>query len=229
MAGWVEGSRLVEALFLPGSSIGLTADRLLLYPLIVRVGGLDAWMRLTSEQTRIDRAHRAIERWLAWRPEGRNSPEDVLRNRLRRRALSMRGIPKEPRYNAEGIRYQYHAVLDGLRDRDPTVRMLAAAVRTYRQRGIDVLVYLAPVNREHVVSLGILDEKKLEKSLAVIESAVTSSGGVFLDLHALFPDSHFRDKPGHLVYEGGIDGPRLLAEALAPPILDLLRAREGGR
>ncbi len=228
MAGWVGTDRIFETLLLPGSWIGLTADRLLFYTALVRLDLVERWMNFTTEQTRIGVAHREIEHFVALARDGQPSPEDALRKRQGMRAMSARGLSKTRRYNAEGIRYQYHSALDGFREDNPTLRLLGAAMRTYREMGIEVLVYLTPFNREHVENIGVFDREKFERSLRILEAAVTDNGGVFVDLHAIFPDAHFRDKPGHLVYQGEVNGPALLAEALAPRVLEIVRS-SGGR
>jgi hypothetical protein len=118
--------------------------------------------------------------------------------------------------------------MDGVEDDHPVIRMLAATIRTFRRADIHVIAYVTPTNVEHIESLGLLDREGLGRTLAVIERAVRENGGEFADLHALFPDEVFSDPPGHFVYEGEIDGPALLARALAPRVVAQARRAAGG-
>jgi hypothetical protein len=127
--------------------------------------------------------------------------------------------PYTQRYNLRGEREHFDRVLQELAPDHPVLVMLGAAVRFFTTEGIDTLVYLNPINVEHLALLGVLDEAALQETVNVIERVVLESGGDFLDLHDLLPDRGFRDGPGHFAFEGEIDGPARLARALAPHIV----------
>ncbi|MBW2293194.1 MAG: hypothetical protein JRG94_12920 [Deltaproteobacteria bacterium] len=107
--------------------------------------------------------------------------------------------------------------------------MLGATVRAHVRLGSDVLVYVNPINVEHIEQLGLLDESGLAQSLDHATAAVTRNGGHFVDLHQIFPDAAFRDRSGHFAYEGEINGPVELAERLAPSVVSIVEsARRDG-
>lgn len=221
LAGWMTGARILEAAWLPVNWIGLTFDRLLLYATIIHSHGFDRWVELNEEQVRVSQARARVEAWAATRDAKGRSPEEAFRRRRGFLLLARNSEPGKQRHSALATRNNLGASLDGLDADDPTVRMLGAAVRTYRRYGADVLVYVNPINIDHIESLGLLDSAKLDRSLRVIRDEVIHRGGHFVDLHGLFPDRAFRDRSGHFSYEGDIDGPTVLASKLAPLVVEL--------
>ena len=127
------------------------------------------------------------------------------------------------RYTPGAVRTHFGRVLDGLRSDDPVVALLGATVRTFEQRGILPFVYVNPINLDHIERLGMRDPARIERSLARIEDVVVRNGGIFLDLHDVFPDPAFRDKPGHFAYEGDFNGPEQLARRLAPTVMKMAK------
>lgn len=221
LAGWVAQERLLEALGLPLGWIGLTADRLLFNHAVVRFGGLDLWTRLSEEQTRVEGARLALEHRFADPTTPFQSPEDVMRAARDNQIRRIRNVPRSNRYSAAGIRYLMGPALEGLDPDHPALALLGATVRHFRARDIDVLVYVNPINREHIESLGMLDERRLARTLASIELAVGANGGHLLDLHDAFPDTLFRDQTGHFRHEEPLDGTRALAARLAPAVVEM--------
>jgi hypothetical protein len=226
LAGWIWPRRLPEAMALPIYLSGLTWDRLLLYVGIVRSGGFEIWRRLKKEQARVGSAQRSLAEWIG-------TVDGVSAEGTFSRVRGWHDIGRfvmqgGDRYNERGVRRYYTAAMDGVEEDHPVIRMLAATIRTFRRADIHVIVYVTPTNVEHIESLGLLDRDGLDRTLAVIERAVRESGGEFADLHDLFPDEVFSDPPGHFVYEGEIDGPALLARALAPRVVARARRAAGG-
>jgi hypothetical protein len=105
-------------------------------------------------------------------------------------------------------------VLVDLDPAHPVLAMLSGAIAHFSERGISTLVYVNPINVEHLVAVGIRPSDALARSLQSIETTVEQAGGKFADLHALLPDVAFRDAAGHF---GGdvVNGPALLAKTLA--------------
>jgi hypothetical protein len=218
LAGWIAPRRLATALGLPLGGVGLTFDELLLYVAVIRSGGFESWKNLSKQQTRVTESLRRIEDSVAIRNKKNRSPEDDLRLIREFWGLARNNLPEGSRFTRLAMREQLGPVLDGLSEDDPTLVVLRAVVRAFRDKGIDTLVYLNPINLDHVSRLGLSNDAGLKQSLDHIERAVTESGGLFLDLHDLFPDVMFRDRAGHLAFEGKINGPSRLASALAPSV-----------
>ena len=229
LAGWMGPGRFFESALLPLSWVGLTFDRLLLYSGIVRLGGFDAWSRLSEEQTRVEVARRALHEKLAFRVGAKKNrtPEEIHRQRTFFWKARETNITGTGRYTAKATRLHYGPLLDGLRSDDPNLVMLSATIEAFRSRGIDVLVYSNPINVDHIRKMGLLDPEKLEISLERVEQAVRGSGAAYLDLHDAFSDDAFRDQPGHFAFEGEFNGPAELARLLAPPIVVMARGAAG--
>lgn len=81
------------------------------------------------------------------------------------------------------------------------------------------LVYVVPVNVEHLQQVGPDSRHGLERTAETLRHIVEEEGAEFLDLHALLPDAGFRDPPGHFTYDGEIDGPMLVAQRIAAALL----------
>jgi hypothetical protein len=229
LSGWLEGTKILESAWLPMSRIGLTFDRLLLYNAIIRAGAFESWVSLNQEQVRFEQARANLEEQLAFREATGLTPEESSRQRSKIWLLARNSIRGVDRHSKFATRASLGASLDGLDPQDPTLVMLGATVRSYKSRGIDVLVYVNPINVEHIEQLGILDESRLAQSLDHATAAVTSNGGHLVDLHQIFPDAAFRDRSGHFAYQGEINGPVALAEKLAPSVVALVKnARRDG-
>lgn len=223
LAGWVEGPRIFETAFLPMHWIGLTLDKLLFYRAIIRSGGVEPWVALTRELTRVGVARGMIENRLAIvGPQGKTA-EDIHEGRSLFYALERNNQGFNRRYSKHGMRANLGAVLSGIRPDNPTLLVLGATIRAFARKDISSLVYLNPINIEHIESLELLDEKALARSVRSIRSVVESNGGSFLNLLRIFPDELFRDHAGHFVYQDGVNGPGKLAAYLAPTIVRLAR------
>jgi hypothetical protein len=223
LAAYLPPGSIPEALTLPLFEIGLTADRLLVQVAVVELGGERLWRRLVSQQARLDRTLRLLANEIGRRFAG-NADERFVGLVLERLARAQE-IPDTRRFNAETMRERYGAALDGIPPGNPNLRLLHAAIRQLRAGGAEVLVYASPMNVEHLERLGIATPAGLARTLASIDEVAQSAGASFLDLHALLRDDGFRDGAGHLTAdEGPVDGPRELAERLAPAVLEAEQA-----
>jgi len=209
LAGWIGAARLLEALRLPLHWVGVSLDDLLVYTAVVHAGAAEPWWWLRVQHARVERGWDSLQRRLGQEPPDRGQADAAL-------------PPGSDyyRFGGERIRALYGASFDGLRADHPMLRLLAAAVRSFVRAGVPVIVYVVPANVEHFERLGVLDEAGLRVTLGRVRRAVEGAGGVLLDLHALLPDAGFRDAGGHFRFEGPVDGPRLVAERLAPLIRD---------
>jgi len=229
LSGWLEGARIFESAWLPVSWIGLTFDRLLLYTAVIRSGAFESWVALNREQVRFDRARTKFEEQLAFTDATDPTPEASFRERRGIWLLRRNSIRGKNRNSESATRANLGASLEGLDEQDPSLVMLGATVRAHVRLGSDVLVYVNPINVEHIEQLGLLDESGLAQSLDHATAAVTRNGGHFVDLHQIFPDAAFRDRSGHFAYEGEINGPVELAERLAPSVVSIVEsARRDG-
>jgi hypothetical protein len=221
LAGWIDAARIPAALRLPLSWAGLSTDELFYYRAIVGSGGFDAWVRRAGEKLRYTEAKRLLAGRIARRSASGESPEEVLetaRYLLKRK----RTVDSEARrLTPAGVRHYFGPSLDGLGPSDPSLRLLGGTVRALRAHGIDVLVYVDPVNVEHMRKLGLGDPQRLAETIASLRAVVQESGGYFRDLHELFPDEFFRDEIGHLTFDAVRDGPARLSAELAPSVIEL--------
>jgi hypothetical protein len=203
--------------------IGLTYDDLLMNALLVRAGAFDVWYWLSLEQARLGTARTDLTSWLGARV-GRRGPQTFQLARFTHDQTRTR-IPGRDRYTKASELKHYGPVLVGLDPKHPVLAMLAGATRRFVERGIRVIVYVNPINVEHLAAIGVVPSTALDHSLALIAAAVAGAGGEFVDLHGLMPDAEFRDAAGHF---GGEDamGTRRLAEAIAARILETTHADE---
>jgi hypothetical protein len=130
--------------------------------------------------------------------------------------LSTLRHPERPeRYNRLGEREHFGSVLDGIDSAHPTLRFIAATVSLFAHAGIPVLVYLNPVNIEHLVETGIIEESKFRQTLDAYRSSALRPGVAFIDLHDFFPDNRFADMSGHFRHDDEVEAQTELANFLA--------------
>lgn len=199
------------ALRLPLARADVTADRLLLYRSLLRGGGFRAWLWLQRQQVRALHAKAALAEWLQAASPFPNGLGYQVQHRYW--ALARDGAARATR---GAIRRQLGSVLAGLPAGDPGLRVLDAVLATYEAGGIPVLLYVAPLNVDHLRELGVLDEAGLARTLARIEAVARAHGAEFLDLHDLLEDACFRDSIDHLSHDDAAEGPHRVAMALFP-------------
>jgi hypothetical protein len=214
LAGWMSLARFPEIFAMPIDDIGLTADKFFLYQLIVKSGNAEAWRDFLIELSRMDKLREIFEQWL--QPERYPPPESRFRFVSALTFLNSKRQEGSPdRYNREGEINHFGSVLEGIGSDHPTIRYIAATIRYFSERGILVLAYLNPVNIEHLKSVGVIDNLAFERTLEAYRLAVLDNGGLYLDLHDRFPDSHFGDMNGHFRHDGEVKAQIELAEILA--------------
>ncbi|MEE2674755.1 MAG: hypothetical protein VX466_13220 [Myxococcota bacterium] len=215
LAGFIDPSRLPQALWLPLDSIGVTADRLFGYVALIQSGGFTRWRELSAQQARLGSAHTLVARklgvWLAGNADKRFSRESL--NYMKGRNV----VAKTQRLTLEGAQGRFGKALGGVTPDEPSLDMLGAAIRVFRDHGIQVVVYTNPTNVDNLRAVGAANPQGLALTLASLEVVSRDAGARFVDLHDLLPDRGFRDFAGHLAFKGAApDGPRLLARRLAP-------------
>lgn len=222
LAALIEPRRLAEALALPLHWTGLTTDRLLFSMGLVQAGGYDPLYWLTLRQAQAGRARDRFERWL--QPGDDVTPEQAFHDRVDEQTIArLFTSPDIRHYRRSGLLEHYRETLAGLEADHPVIQVLAATIERFRGEDIEVIVYLAPVEISWLDSQDVLGSNGFAQTIAVVKQAVEASGGHFADLHAKLPADAFRDAPGHLAVpqagEGGLDGPALLADLLAPLVI----------
>lgn len=228
LAGVLPAHRLPQALTLPLQWIGLTADRLLGYFVVVRTAGLPAWTELTRQQARLGAARRSLSHAIGERfGDDADRRFDLGAYRYFGKKYNVPGIQ---RLTAEGVEDRYGRVLRGLEPDHPALQVLEATLRIFQEAGVDVVVYTNPTNVEHMARVGAARPEGLARSIRSIEQVVEAAGARFVDLHDLLPDEGFRDGAGHFEFgEEGIDGPGLLADRIAPLLIEAAHRRMGAR
>lgn len=219
LAGFVGFGRLPEALSLPLGYIALTADQLLFYRAVIALGGFDAWRALGREQSKIAKLRPVLENalfaWAKKRPEVRFR----IRAGLTTSKASMIAGPKPHRYTAESERAHYGKALTGLAPDHAALQAFDRGLARFARDDIPVLVYLNPINVEHLRRVEVFDAAEIDRSAEIYRGVAERSGAEFLDLHDYLPDRYFMDAPGHFFSTEELNGPGMMADALSPPVL----------
>jgi len=228
LAGWIEADRLWEAVWLPFQPIGLTVDRLLFYKMIVACGGSTSWSFLAHEQARVGAAWKRLGTWAAARWP--RSPMTAFRDASRRASTATRLVERRPtkdgtwrtttvyrgaRFSHAGALGALGTALRGIDESHAVLEVLGATLRRFRRANIDTLVYVIPINVDHLDVLGFDTSSGLARTIESIRLAVESNGGKLVDLHRLLRDDSFRD-PAHFT-SPGLDA---VVRALATRALD---------
>ena len=217
-ASVIGSQRWLEAFGLPLDSSGLTTDRLLLYWSLEELGLSDAWRALTRYQARVTQGWQRLESAL-------DGPSGPL-NAYRLKAFARQNVKRQP---LEAQRKQqwtrYGSALSGVDPGVPSLLALHATLSYWEEAGIPVLVFTLPVNVDLFDSLGIQDEAAMKQTQSVLAALARSTGAEILDLHDLLPDSSFSDLQGHYSYTEKPDGPKKIAERVAPVLQRMLEAR----
>jgi hypothetical protein len=220
LAGWLPAERWPEALALPLHAAGVSADRLFFYRTLVALGAFDAWHWLQRQQVRLAYAYWSAARWL----QAVAGVEEGLAFRmLHKQAELRRDKTAAFRATPYAARTLLGPALQGLDPDDPALEVLDALLRRFAQAGIPVLVYVAPINVEHLSSIGAYDPQGMARTSARIEAVSRRRGAAFLDLHDLLPDAAFADHLDHLVQDAEPEGSRAVAERLAPLVAQRVR------
>lgn len=217
MAGWLHPGHLWEAAQLPLLQIGLTFDRVLLYQGIVSVGAVGPWTNTRQLQARVFK----LPGWLGdalERKLGFTASAD-MQFALGIARWQRMFVPERKRWTRTSAEQSFSAVLQGLTPDNPALQMLAHALDRFRAAGIPALVYLRPVNVEHLHALGV-STAHLHESVATLKRTVQAHGAQLADFHALFPDAAFSDAGDHYTFAGAPNGAAWLGDRIAQAIVD---------
>lgn len=216
LSGWVSTRRLPQAAFMPLSYANITLDKLLFYKLLTVLGLDEAWRALLQRQAKLFKIHDPIEAFLD-RVADRYAYADLkwqLSQGALRRALCHGRNRATPRYVDTALRDS----LEGLEPSHPRVRALDALLQSLAAARIPTLVWVAPMNVDHLASLGY-ETTGLDRSANVLRQVALERGAAFLDLHSSLRDDEFRDVGDHFTFEGTPNGAWKVANRLAPMVL----------
>lgn len=215
-AAFMPFGQVMQALTLPFSSFGLTTDRLLFNAALVACGGAELWVEVRQTQARFFRLReidaKRLEQWL-----GVKGNDDMKFALGIARLVRSRDGERNRQSRALAER-TVGTLLEGLPPDHPLLQMMTAALERFRRARIPVLVYLEPLNIEHLQQLG-LDTSRLPRSIRVIERTLRAAGAQVADYHALLPDAAFRDAGDHYTFEGDPNGTAWLGDRIAYSIV----------
>jgi len=210
--------RMLEALSLPLYKLGLTADRVLWMVTCEELGAVDVWRTIAVAQGRITKLRDAMDKSTA--VLFGSQAHEKYQQQLNRHNAAHLLTPEGRRWTEEAYHHFYGEALAGVESDDIAIEMTKATVRLFQQAGIKTLVYVSPINVEHMSEVGALDRAGLQKSFARLGDAVRAAGGKFADLHDLLADDQFRDPAGHMTFEGKTSGSNVLAQHLASLVIE---------
>jgi hypothetical protein len=224
LAGFIADSRIREAAFLPLSQAGITLSRLLFNRVLIKSRLGPEWNLLLERQARLFNGRAPLERWLDAKThrtayEQRRIDWGIAlsgRYLVRRRWGARDSLPQ--------VRAALGDVLDGIGNSHPRLVVLAAMLAQFHRRHIPVLVWISPINMEHLRSLG-LSVEGVERSMVTIRALVEESGAHLLDLHDLLPDASFSDSGDHYTFEGPSSGRELVGTEIGRAIAAELEQR----
>ena len=104
------------------------------------------------------------------------------------------------------------------------VRFLLAALDEAKRRGVPVLVYVGPLDRELLVKGGALDEAAYADNIARVKRLVEARGALFADYSDFLPSAAISDSHHPLA-----TGYRAIADDLAKRVEPVVRALERAR
>jgi hypothetical protein len=219
LAGWTGGARIYDALVAQDFyKFGVTADRLLLYKLFVTCGRTSEWNVHAQQQARLGHLRETVESAVAqktgWTGEVSQRFQRMVRNRT---DILLPGEPE--RYNQAGAKERMGHIMAGIGPDHWVMEVLRAVLENFADAGTAAVLYVPPLNVDHLQSVGAYDSDGLQRSIQTLEQIALDTGAEFADLHDLLPDAAFRDHAGHLTHAPPHDGPALVAEALASYVL----------
>jgi hypothetical protein len=223
LSGWVSTRRVAQAAFMPLSYANITLDKLLFYKLLTVLGLDERWRDLLQRQAKLFRLREPIETFLDG-VTGRYAHAALtweLSQGAMRRAFDRGRNRATPRY----VDSVLGDTLEGLAPTYPRVRALDALLETLAAAHVPTLVWVAPVNVDHLASLGYATTG-LDRSVNVLRSVALRRGAAFLDLHSSLHDAEFRDVGDHFTFEGNGNGVWKVANRLAPMVLHTFRQDE---
>jgi hypothetical protein len=217
LAGFLSADHYLEALSLPLPQAGVTPDRLLFYRTLVAGKELRTWKTLLDIQARLynarEPAEQAFERFV-----GVNSMA------TRKLALLFEAVHRayaagQDRESRDRAIASLSPTLAGIEPDFPPLATLAAVVRRVAASGRSPLVWIAPINVDHLLKLDV-DVRGLDRSVRSVRRVVEESGGELVDFHASLRDKDFADAGDHPSTDGERTGAELLGDLLARALLD---------
>jgi hypothetical protein len=209
--------RLPEMLTLPTGDTGLAMDEWGFSKLVLATGTLPWWERVQREQERATNAYWSwSDRLQQW--TGKEKLEFRLLNYME--AMAKTQDPVTKRSTLEYSRKLFGPSLSGIDTGNSTFRMFSTALARLESAGIPVLIYVPPYNLDHLGQLGLLEGSRLAESIQLAREVSEQHGALFVDAHALFDDTHFRDAMDHLNENEAVDGHKALALHLAQAMAD---------
>ncbi len=218
--GWLPTRTWSDALRLPLYEIGLSTDRILYYRALLSARQFDSWRWVEQQQARAANGYWSLAEYLE---DGSSSPAiQPSRNAHRREFLKKRAVhtPAGPRATAFYADQLLGKALRGVELDHPALQVLSTFLSMMQREGIQTITFVPPHNIDRLESLGLANDEGLKKTLAAIERTVAESGGTFVDLHDLLSDKYFRDNMDHLSGAGSPNASQLIADRLAPFVLE---------
>ena len=217
LAGHIANDRLLEAAFLPLSHAGITLGKLLFHRSIV-LSQHELHLRdIQMRQAKVFHLRETLEEWL----DAKTGRQDYsMRKFAWGIGLSNRYLErgkKRSRDNPSHARDALGDVLDGIPEDHPRLVVFGAMLADFKRRGVPVLVWVSPINLDHLNSLG-LDTSHVDASISTIRKIVERHGARFVDLHALLHDAEFFDAGDHYTREGSPSGAQLVGQELGQAI-----------
>jgi hypothetical protein len=228
VAGFMRGQQWLEAFTLPLFESGLTTDRLLFYRALVAIGAEHVWRDAEQLQARAFKLRETFAEALdayAGTSGSADLQASLAGARWARFTVGAAGLPRMSRESAQR---NLAPVLRGVTAREPTLQILAALLARFRRAQIPTLVYLEPMNVEHVQHLGLALDG-LSRSIRTIRRTVESQGAELADFHAVLPDGAFRDEGDHYTFAGQPNGTFRLGSQIASALRTTLLASRDKR
>jgi len=107
---------------------------------------------------------------------------------------------------------------------NPDVRFLLASLDQAKRRGVPVLVYVGPLDRQALVKGAALDEAAYAENIACVKRLVEAHGALFADYSDFLPSAAISDSHHPLA-----TGYRAIAADLAKRLEPVIRELERGR
>jgi hypothetical protein len=213
LSGHIANDRLFEAAFLPLSHAGVTLGRMLFYRGVVLTAHESQFSDVLTRQAMLFDTREPLEKWLDAKTHTRSYEDRRLAWGY---TLSARYLAPGTRHSRDSLPHARDAlgdVIDGIREDHPRLVVLRAMLRDFRRAGVPVLVWVSPINLDHLARLGLgLDG--IERSMTTIQKAVEGSGARFVDLHALLHDDDFADAGDHYQRDGSPSGAKRVGQEL---------------
>jgi hypothetical protein len=175
----------------------------------------DAWRALLDRQAKLLNTRDLLEGFIERRSGVSTSAERRLVAAADGYARML--APGTSFASVQHVEEMLGAALGGVDRENPRLKLLRLVLTELRAEGIPTLVWVSPVNVEHMRSIG-LSMEGLERSMGTIRAVVESTGASFLDLHDLLPREAFRDSGDHYTGDGRPNGAAIVAARLGPAI-----------